>query len=208
MNKTKEVCCEIQSSPICQKTYQIWVCEFYRNRKRNNGIFKCNACAKYDLAMSGQNGYILNKNVLFFSEIDSELKAYMLGIIAGDGSLYENHFRVVAHEDDTETLELFKNNISSDSCIGKYRNQRCRYIDIPSKRLSFDIRSILNINCGKKSDIISIPKFDEILTWHFIRGLMDSDGSINNLLISKSTNPHCSYASRIRRNKKSNQTTL
>jgi hypothetical protein len=196
MDKKITITCQMTLSPKCKKTHEMWKGDFIRNKARNNNIYKCSACARYKQALDGLGQKSLNKNMQYFENIDTELKAYMLGIIAGDGSMYSSHFRVVAHELDVETLRIFQTEISPGSKIIKYKNIKCHYIDIPSIKLSLDICNILKIQPGKKSDIISLPDFNEKLTWHFIRGLMDSDGSILDIRTSSRSFPVCSYASK------------
>lgn len=186
--------CGYKISPRCYGEKQISLTDFYRNRKRNGGKFKCKICAAFDNKTKPRK---LLKNDNYFTDINSEIQAYMLGVIAGDGNIKNNTLRIVAHNDDIETLNLFKINISPQSNIKKYKNQNCSYISFSSAQIIKDVCKHLNIIPGKKSDKISLPLyFHTNLLWHFIRGLVDTDGSILNLLTSKRTFPVCSYASK------------
>lgn len=185
--------CGYKISPRCYLEKQISLTDFYRNRKRNRGKFKCKICAAFDNKTEPRK---LLKNDNYFTNISSEIQAYMLGVIAGDGNIKNNTLRIVAHNDDIETLELFKTEISPSSNIKEYKNQNCSYISFSSAQVIKDICKHLNIVPGKKSDKISLPFFTTNLLWHFIRGLIDTDGSISNILTSKRTFPVCSYASK------------
>lgn len=186
--------CEIKVSPKCLGSRIMLYKGYLRNKKINNGQFLCKSCTRYNKAMNG-GGLKHKVDTHFFNKIDTELKAYMLGIIAGDGNLKNNTFRVVANATDIETLKLFKKHISKTAKLAKYKGLQCYYICITSAEISSDICRLLKIQAKKKSNIISLPKLNECLTWHFIRGLMDSDGSITDIRTSKRSLPACSYAS-------------
>jgi hypothetical protein len=183
--------CDFGISPRCYGTFRITTTNFYANRKRNNGKIKCKSCASID----GKARTSIPKNDLFFRNIDCELKAYMLGVIAGDGNIKDNTLRVTANKTDIETLLLFQANISPHSRICDHAGSNCSYISFTSYELVKDICRILAVGSGKKSNIISVPEFDENLRWHYIRGLMDTDGSISNMKTCKCSYPVCSYAS-------------
>lgn len=197
MEKRKIGICKYKLSPRCYEQHIVAASSYYKNLKRNNGNFKCTICSFFNSATNSNSfRFKLIKNDKFFNSIDSELKAYMLGIIAGDGNIKDNVIRIVAHSDDIETLVLFQTNISPGSEIKQYKNKKCFYISFSSSEIVKDICNILNIKPGKKSDIISIPEIPDKFLWDFLRGLVDSDGSISNLLTSKRTFPICSYASK------------
>ena len=173
----------------CKKFHEISYSSFCSNKKRNNGKYKCRNCARYGVNLT------LKVNNDFFDEI-SEIQSYMIGIIAGDGNLKNNTIRIVSHNKDIETLNLFKKYICPDSKICKYRNSNCYYISFTSHKISKIVYDSLSVKSGKKSNIIQMPDFCEDLCWHFIRGLMDSDGSIRDLKNSKHTIPKCCYSSK------------
>lgn len=196
MEKIILVECQVKSCTECKGIYTICISNLYKNIKRNNGIIKCQSCAGFERARGEETYHHLQKNINFFENIDNELKAYLLGVIAGDGSLTKYALHVVAGIPDTETLKLFQLNISPESNINKLKNSNCNYISIPSRKMVNDICNILNIQYGKKCDLITIPNIRKDFISHFIRGLMDTDGSLSNLITSKISFPRCSYASR------------
>lgn len=154
------------------------VCIFCHNRIENLG--------------SKNKSFRYPKNEKYFKVIDSEVKAYILGLIAGDGSLENTGKRVTlyANKDDIESLELFKNEVSPFSPIKD--DNGCFYLRIDSIEIVRDICRHLSINPGSKHDILSLPNIDNI--WHFIRGLIDSDGSISDPY-KGCTTPKCKLTS-------------
>jgi hypothetical protein len=199
MSKYKQIeaVCTSQISDLCRKSH--FICESsYKNNIKINKTYKCRACCAIINNSGSKNSFYKNLQVNehFFDIIDSDLKAYMLGIIAGDGSLTRNTLHVVAHPIDMETLKLFQTYVSPFSNILKLKHYNCSYISIPSKYLSKTICNHLKITFGKKSDKIVLPDLmSKDLIFAFIRGLMDSDGSIRNIITDKTAFPSCTYAS-------------
>jgi len=194
INPKLDIICDFQISEFCKINYKICKGNIRINKKNNNGKYRCKYCAIFDTHEGVKSHYykksntntknISNKNDNFFTNIDSEIKAYMLGVIAGDGSISKDKsVSVVAHYSDVETIYLFKDNISNQSKISKDGN--CKKIHITSKQLASDILRHLKIKSGKKSDKIVLPDLDDNLMIHFIRGLVDTDGCIENPFTSK-----------------------
>ena len=102
--------CDFQKSPFCKKEYQIERYSVARNKRKNNGKYRCKMCAIQDTHLGEKSHYFKNFKINhnFFNEIDSEIKAYLLGVIAGDGSVGVKHVELVANTTDIETLYLFK----------------------------------------------------------------------------------------------------
>src|SRR5258708_6495265 len=111
-NKVKAVCTS-KISDLCRKEHFIYESS-YKNNIKINQTYKCRACCSIINNSGIKNHYYKNLNVNehFFDNIDCELKAYMLGIIAGDGSLTRLTLHVVSHIIDIETLKLFQTYIS------------------------------------------------------------------------------------------------
>jgi len=183
------VTCEFNTSDKCVKEYLIGKYEYNKNIKRNNGRYRCIFCAINDTHLD-KSKYDIDYS--FFNKIDSEIKSYLLGIIAGDGHINSKceYLEVVANNQDIETLLLIKKHISHNNNIKRHNSSaNCSKILICSKSLCKDICKQLNILPGKKSDKISLPNLDNSLIIHFIRGLMDSDGWIS------AKNKRCFYSS-------------
>jgi hypothetical protein len=186
INKLKEqvvnAICEFQTSFRCQKQYQINLYEYNKNMKRNDGKYRCLYCGIHDTHLNNFKKY--NTDSSFFNDIDSELKAYLLGIIAGDGHITKNYqvLEIVANNQDTSTLELFRKHISNNNIIRhKFGSENCNTLLICSVSLCKDICKHLKIKSGKKSNKISLPNLTNHLMIPFIRGLLDSDGWVKEL---------------------------
>lgn len=185
--------CTAKISNQCRTFYEINISELKKNHKRNNGQYRCLYCG-IEATHLNDSKYTINKD--FFKTIDNEIKAYLLGVIAGDGHLSANgYLEVVANKQDIETLKLIKKNISPDNVIRQHGSSKnCQKIIICSRVLCEDVSKILDVPLGKKSDKITLPNIEEKLLIHFIRGLMDTDGWIKEIKPS-SSGRRCFYSS-------------
>ena len=121
----------------------------------------------------------------YFSIIDSEDKAYLLGFVFADGCIYGTRLSVVVNEKDKDVIETFKQFISPDRTLLAERGLSGFLVD--NKRLTNDLRKYGLIE--RKSLIIKFPEnlFDTSLLPHFIRGVFDGDGSVYKLKCRKGT---------------------
>lgn len=191
-----EVECDFKLSKLCKKTYTVGKYRINYNRLKNNGKYRCKFCA-IEFTHSGSKSHYYKYYKIdhdFFENINSEIKSYLMGVIAGDGSITANQIGIVANSKDLETLELFQKLIAIDVPIKNKKESNCKSIVFTSKKNVDNLCSHLHINPGKKSDKISLPKLNDNLMSHFIRGLMDTDGCIDNPHTSKSS-PRCFYSS-------------
>lgn len=133
----------------------------------------------------------------YFKTIDTEIKAYLLGFIASDGSINKSGFNIYVHEKDSDVLYRLKDKICADIPIKPNKNN-LKGFSVNSILIRDDICRHLNISPGKKDSIVSIPKsIPEELIIHFIRGYFDGDGSVNQINTSSNEwpSPKCSIAS-------------
>lgn len=125
----------------------------------------------------------IEKNEGFFEQIDSELKAYLLGFFVADGCVYDaSRFGLCIAEQDTYIVELFRKAISPKSKIKYIHNtknaknrQRQLMIRISSKKLVNDLIKY-GIVSRKTFKPIHLPNINNELKWHFVRGYFDGDG--------------------------------
>lgn len=123
----------------------------------------------------------------FFSIIDTEEKAYILGFVYADGSVNERYKQMVIglKYDDKEILEKISKSMSSTFPItinyGSYsknypKTKKCA-INITSHQIFYDL---CNIGCvPRKSDILIFPEnIPDELIHHFMRGYFDGDGTV------------------------------
>ena len=129
--------------------------------------------------------YITNIN--FFKIIDSQEKAYFLGLLYADGNNYirKNHSYEVSIKlqiQDKLILEKFRDyicpNLKLKEIIDKRTNNKHVLLKINNKELS---NQLTNLGCiPNKSLSLTFPKIEEKLINHFVRGYFDGDGSLYN----------------------------
>lgn len=137
----------------------------------------------------------------FFSNIKTELQAYLLGFYAADGNIqYERaKFRITLNIVDADSVNLFRDILcptAKTSIIGEKQMINTRnnkeYTIKPSYSLEICSRKICNdlTNYGmgeqKTYKNLEIPKMPENLIKHFIRGYFDGDGCITGWLAKDS----------------------
>jgi len=122
---------------------------------------------------------IYNPNHSFFSNINSESKAYMLGFIFADGSIYQNRIRIELSSKDKHILEIFSNEIYKLNLVKDFNKNNKSYclLDIHSEQIKEDLKKYSCIS--NKSKILTFPNINQNLHNHFIRGLIDGDGFVS-----------------------------
>ena len=128
-------------------------------------------------------------NENYFEKIDSNEKAYWLGLLFADGyvrkrlQFNEKHKQggivgISLKDGDEYILEKFIKDIDSTYILHKQiKDNFLSYkLEIYSSKMSDDL---INLGCvPKKSLILLPPKLKDELISHFIRGYFDGDGSI------------------------------
>ena len=125
----------------------------------------------------------------FFETIDTETKAYFLGLMYADGNVKRqdngdkgNDVRIMLHPKDDDILEIFSKEIYGfvkiDKSGGAPDGQKYSSVSVYSQKLRSDL---IKQGCTPhKSFDIRFPElFSDDLTRHFIRGYFDGDGSIS-----------------------------
>lgn len=191
--------CDFKASPKCKGQYEVLYKNILKTRTNNNGKDRCAYCFNTITKCGEQNyNFKFHKNENYFENIDSEIKAYLLGWVAGDGCLKKDAFQIEIHEKDREILELFKSEIAPEVELYKRNDERGKNTicwKVHSVKIVKDLLKQLNLeSVGKKAYKISLPNLDENLIWHFIRGWFDSDGWVASQL-TKITNPRMSICS-------------
>ena len=134
----------------------------------------------------------LKKDNNYFEVIDSEYKAYVLGFIFADGTIYDGRttdrpnrqlrLTINCVESDSYVFDKFledNNDASKMISIRKNRpnEQPISVIRITSNKLCNDLIALGN-RINKTYNGIAFPSLREDLVRHFIRGFLDGDGSI------------------------------
>lgn len=125
-----------------------------------------------------QRKYNLDDN--YFNCVDTEHKAYFLGLLYADGynSTDKKHIRLTLHKKDIDILQKFLTSIRYNNTI-KTTRQNYRTIDIYSTKISKDLNKLGCVQA--KSLILRFPTKQQVsnsLLFHFIRGMWDGDGSL------------------------------
>ena len=122
----------------------------------------------------------INKEVKedYFTNIDTERKAYFLGFIFADGCIYKNQLSLEIHVRDKDLLETFKKELSLNSKISirKRENSETCCIRVSSPQIANDLEKY-GIIRNKTYQTTHLPKIKESVLPHFIRGLIDGDGN-------------------------------
>ena len=111
----------------------------------------------------------------FFDFIDSESKAYFLGLMFSDGSVSRNQFYVKLKDEDI--LLKFRDELKCDYPIfTKYSPYKSYTLTISSQTLC---SALIKLGCvPNKTRVIQLPRLRADLYRHFIRGFFDGDGCL------------------------------
>lgn len=118
----------------------------------------------------------------YFEYIDTEEKAYFLGLLYTDGSVRKIHengrqIRLQLQQQDEPIIQRFKEVLNSDNQIlyDKRPGKECAGIEISNRKL-FDDLGKYGIVPNKTYESQSLPKVPQDLIIPFLRGLFDGDG--------------------------------
>jgi len=161
--------------------------EYDISRKAISGLLKRRGIIVNNNQSNLQRKYTLNES--YFDIINTEGKAYFLGLLYADGYNNENRncVQITLQERDKEILEIFNSELASNRPLlfinqKKYNTnaQNTYRLSISSKKISDKLKEL---GCPqKKSFIIKFPGKGIIsndLLRHFIRGYFDGDGSFS-----------------------------
>ena len=125
----------------------------------------------------------------YFNNIDSEDKAYFLGLLYADGCNHSKRGSIVLAlaEEDVEILNQLRKFLKTEKPLSYRDNQKKHptwkniwVLQVSSKKLSNDLTRLGCIE--NKSLVLKFPTFDQVpinLIRHFIRGYYDGDGGIS-----------------------------
>lgn len=127
-------------------------------------------------------------NSSYFEKIDSEDKAYFLGLLYADGSVSNSNSRVgvtlCLQETDKHILEKFKECLNLNKSLvlrrkKKITHQNSYCLNFYGKKI---VEDLINLGCfPAKSLILKFPTEEQVpkhLIHHFMRGYFDGDGCI------------------------------
>lgn len=119
----------------------------------------------------------------FFNVIDTEKKAYWLGVLFADGNITKKASKsgqIIFSSKDKDWVEQFLLDVGSNNSPNcEYQKVFKKYIwkaQITSAQMYKDLN---NLGCTpSKTKTIRIPVLDDELIHHFIRGYFDGDGTV------------------------------
>lgn len=133
----------------------------------------------------------------YFKIIDTEKKAYFLGLMYADGCVLKRKgsllSKIALVKEDSYLLKEFKKEIKTSYPFYEYKRSKLNsnWKDVTEFRISNTefTTNLIKLGCGfKKSNNLNFPSLDIVplnLRSHFIRGYFDGDGSVCN---NKDTN--------------------
>lgn len=132
--------------------------------------------------MIGQKTRSKSLNENYFDNINTPNKAYILGWVMSDG--YVNNYKLVFGLKDLEILEFIKSETKSEHKISEVfvydkrtnKTYQQYVLQITSKKMSESLNK-LGVH-QSKSFTVDLPKIDNTLYPHLIRGIFDGDGYI------------------------------
>lgn len=169
-----------------------------------NGALLKDVCEKYNLSSATIYRYMKQHNIEYknehgrknkfnqdyFESIDTEHKAYWLGFIYADGSVFNtgsgntktNRLQINISNKDIELLIAFCDDIKYDKSKiqtyepkGTYSTNLMSKLSINSIKLCSDLAK-WGVHPNKTGSLTNLPNISEELMPHFIRGFFDGDG--------------------------------
>lgn len=132
----------------------------------------------------------------YFQEIDTEVKAYMLGFIYADGYVISRKGNAKAlgffiQEGDKYLLDKFQSEIAPQIKVGIVQNGKSKAAQfrVNSKKIYADLHKwgVYENKSNLNSYKLKVPPISPNLIRHFIRGFFDGDGGISRGPLDKNT---------------------
>jgi deoxyuridine 5'-triphosphate nucleotidohydrolase len=183
-----KVCCDLQSSPNCKNIYSLRYDVYIRNIKRNNGKLVCRSCSSLKCTRN------MMYDTSLFSVIDTEFKAYLLGLIASDGCVQKKSITIELHKNDKELLINICSYFNGLKVKNVSNRDHCKIV-LCSIEMVDAVCKHLNIIPGKKSNTVCFPPISDEMYVHFVRGYFDGDGTITNPIVDSGSHLSCSIKS-------------
>jgi hypothetical protein len=121
--------------------------------------------------------YAVNDN--YFDDLNSEGPSYWLGVLSADGYVWENRNSVnlTVKESDREWLEMYKKALGIEAPILEGYPKGCIRVIFTSGRIVQNLYRY-GIHQKKSLDLCFCQDVTEQQVRHYIRGLIDGDGSL------------------------------
>lgn len=149
-----------------------------------SGLLKRHGISVNNNQSTLQRKYPLNEH--YFDIIDTEAKAYFLGLLYADGYNHETrgNIALTLQEKDTDILDTFSSELETTRPLQFIQRNNPKWKDCYRLAISSKWMSTKLKQCGchqKKSFTLQFPNtkiVPEHLLKHFIRGYFDGDGSL------------------------------
>lgn len=128
---------------------------------------------KYCSVLCNVKSRAYNLNEAFFQKINSEGKAYLLGLIFSDGSIGEDNALNISSKDQG-LIKTCQKLLKTNKPIYHYQNNFSLVFKNSNLYRALRNQGILTRKSWKEYGLPLIPKS---LMWHFLRGVFDGDGS-------------------------------
>lgn len=128
----------------------------------------------------------------YFSKIDTEEKAYFLGLILTDGNIFktkdgrQTSISICFKSTDAYLLDKLKQAVQTNTMLVEDK-RGCTTLAFRSNEMANDLKKYGIV--PNKSLISILPIIDRVYMPHLIRGIFDGDGSVQSSL-NKRTNKH------------------
>lgn len=128
----------------------------------------------------GSSSRKYSSNFNYFESIDTEQKAYWLGVLYADGCVSKKNNSLRFSSIDKEWIEAYKKDLEYNGPINIEHhhnfNKDIYKVTMYSERL---VDSLISYGCvERKSLVLKFPDLPESLIPHFIRGYFDGDGCV------------------------------
>jgi hypothetical protein len=174
--------------------YKDKIIESYLNRESTQSISERYFCSQQTISrFLKKNGVNVTKkrcrkniNSNYFDEIDSSIKAYFLGFIAADGSIFKTKnnkvvFSISIQSSDVAILNKLSEELSgSNGLVGNIftRKSGNSTVDLRFSDEVFTNRLLSLGICFNKTENLDWVDVPEVFMRDFIRGYFDGDGSV------------------------------
>ena len=190
------VLCDWQLSETCRHEWAKEWRTVVRDREHGDGSDICMPCSRArKTGKDNPNCRYPDLNEGLLETIDTEAKAYLLGWLASDGALQKGTATLEVHRRDRVILEDLGTLFSRALPLARRKGGRHVALCVSRQRTIQDVCRHLNIEPGPKSRVVGFPALPPDLERHFIRGLLDGDGSIRDPRVPGTPTPECAIAS-------------
>ena len=126
-----------------------------------------------------QDLHLGDLRINYFKKIDTEIKAYLLGLFTAEGCVYAKNnsklFNIQLQTDDSYMIEYIKDELKAPRKIVQDKRDKSSSISIIN---DIFVQNLIDNGVTEGKSDRFFPKISESLIPHYIRGLFDGDGSI------------------------------